>query len=140
MFASVVVLSVIFPVFAASEPVVLAPVEEEEEYNVHTRIKFYADQYKVSAYELTETIRCETAGTFDPNIQSQWRYNYSDPKRGIVIGTQERSYGLGMYHLPDHPDMTEAMAKDPEYALNRMAREFSEGKKSKWYCWQKLFR
>ncbi len=96
-------------------------------------INKYADQYGVSRTLMYNIIECETAHTFDPNIQSGLKYKFSDSKRGIVIGQQEQSYGLAQIHLPDHPQVTIEQAKDPVFAIKFMAQILSQDRHL-WYC------
>ena len=97
------------------------------------KIKLYSDKYNVPFKRMYNTIKCETAGTFDPMIQSQVKYNFNSAKRGIVKGTLEESYGLSQIHLPDHPKVSLEQATDIDFALNFMAREYSLGHDI-WYC------
>jgi hypothetical protein len=90
-----------------------------------------ADKYGIDWKPLYEVVKCESAGTFDPTIQSYYTY---------PNGGREQSYGICQYHLPDHPDMTREQAEDPAYCLDRMAREWSEGKQNKWSCFKILKR
>jgi len=96
-------------------------------------INKYADQYGVSRTLMYNIIECETAHTFDPNIQSGLKYKFTDSKRGIVIGQQEQSYGLAQIHLPDHPQVTIEQAKDPVFAIKFMAQNLSQDRHL-WYC------
>lgn len=101
--------------------------------NIVRLINKYADQYGVSRTLMYNIIECETAHTFDPNIQSGLKYKFSDSRRGIIMGQQEKSYGLAQIHLPDHPQVTIEQAKDPEFAIQFMASNLSEGRHL-WYC------
>lgn len=94
-----------------------------------------AKQYGVSAEQMLTTIRCENK-SLDPNKQSGHRYDFNSPKRNIVAGQQERSFGLVMIHLPDHPTVSLAQATDPEFAITFMAKKFAEGDKRAWTCWR----
>lgn len=79
-------------------------------------IHHYADKYGVSEIELTGTINCESG--FDPN----------------AIGDLGTSFGLSQIHLPAHPDITKAQALDPDFAIQFMAEQFSEGNAKIWTC------
>lgn len=94
-----------------------------------------AKEYNVSASQMLTTIRCENK-PLDPNQQSGHRYDFNSPKRGIVKGDQERSFGLAMIHLPDHPSVSHAQATDPEYAIDFMAKHFAKGEQTMWTCWR----
>lgn len=100
---------------------------------IEQKIKLYSDKYNVSFQKMYNTIDCETAHTFNPQIQSEVKYNFSDHKRGIVKGEQEKSWGLAQIHLPDHPNITLEQATDIDFSLNFMAKEYSKGHNI-WYC------
>lgn len=105
---------------------------------VESLVKAKAEQYHVSAYEMLTTIQCENK-SLDPNKQSGHRYKFNSPKRGIVLGEQERSFGLVMIHLPDHPTVSLEQATDPTFAIDFMAKKFAEGDKGAWTCWRNHF-
>lgn len=94
---------------------------------IESKIHLYADKYNVPFQKIYNTVDKETGGTFNPTIQSKVIYNFSNPKKGIVKGTQERSYGLAQIHLPDHPDISRSQAEDIDFALSFMAKEYSLG-------------
>lgn len=98
------------------------------------KIHLYADKYNVSFDKMYKVVECETAHTFNPQIQSQVKYNFSSEKRGIVKGELERSYGLSQIHLPDHPNVSHAQATDIDFALNFLAENLSEGRDRMWSC------
>lgn len=102
--------------------------------DIKAKIAYYASKYKVSEALMMSNVSCETAGTFDPKIQSQVKYSFSDARRGIVFGEQEQSYGLAMIHLPDNLSVTKEQATDPDFALDFMAKAFSNGEYWRWYC------
>lgn len=105
---------------------------------VESLVKAKAEQYNVNAYEMLTTIRCENK-SLDPNKQSGHRYNFNSPKRKIVLGEQERSFGLVMIHLPDHPTVSHTEATDPEFAIDFMAKKFANGEQRAWTCWRTHF-
>lgn len=105
---------------------------------VTTLVQAKAKQYGANASEMLTTIRCENK-SLDPNKQSGHRYNFNSPKRKIVLGEQERSFGLVMIHLPDHPDVSHAEATDPEFAIDFMAKKFANGEQRAWTCWRMHF-
>jgi hypothetical protein len=92
----------------------------------------YANKYGVSGDYMVDLISCENR-PWDPELQSQIKYNFNSPNRGIVKGEQEQSYGLSMIHLPDHPSVTKEQATDPYYALNFMAEHLANGQNI-WSC------
>lgn len=93
----------------------------------------YARIYAVPAETMHAIVACETGGTFDPEIRSEAIYRFNDPKHGIVKGTREKSYGLAQIHIPMH-DVTIAQAKDPDFALDFMAKNLAAGHRSWWTC------
>lgn len=98
-----------------------------------SKISEYADKYDVPYSKIYNLVNCETDGTFNPEIQSRVKYNFSSKKRGIVKGTYERSYGLAQIHLPDHPSISRKQATDIDYSLDFMAETLSRGENI-WYC------
>lgn len=95
--------------------------------------------YSIDSKKMYSTIAlCENI-PIDPKQQSKHIYYFNSPKRGIVEGDRERSYGLAMIHLPDHKNITYEQATDAEFALDWMAREFKAGRQSQWTCYRKLF-
>lgn len=111
-----------------------ATTTEPEYMSVWAKIDHYADLYGVDRDFLEMMVNCETAGTFDPKIQSGYHYKFSDPKRGIAIGDREKSYGLAQISLPHHPEVSYEEAIDPDFALNFLAKNLSEGKGWLWSC------
>ena len=103
-------------------------------------VTMFAKQYNVSERDMVAVIECETAGTWDTNIQSYVKYNFSSAKRGIIKGDRERSYGLSQIHLPDHPYITISEAKDATYSIEFMARAFSKGKQGWWSCYNNMYK
>lgn len=83
--------------------------------------------------------KCENT-PLDTNLQSGHRYKYNNKRWGILAGEREKSFGLAMIHLPDHPTITHAEATDPEFALSWMVQEFQAGRASQWTCWRNLYR
>lgn len=116
------------------EKMIVADITERTKI-VEQLVKAKAKQYGVSAEQMLTTIRCENK-PLDPNKQSGHRYKFNSPKRKIVLGEQERSFGLVMIHLPDHPTVSLAEATDPEFAINFMAEKFAKGEQRAWTCWK----
>lgn len=106
----------------------------DKEY-AYELVEKYARKYGVSADVMKRVMDCETGGDYsDPSIQSQHRYTFSDPKRGIYKGAQERSYGFSQIHIPDW-DITKEQASNPEFAVEFMAQKFAKGKHELWSCY-----
>lgn len=105
-------------------------------------VKKYADEYGVSSILMKKIMLCEN-DTLNPNRQSEIRYTQSQinrhPNWGNV-GDFEKSYGLCMIHVPacnkwEGKCITEAQAKDPDFAIMYMAHEIAGGRASKWTCY-----
>lgn len=90
-------------------------------------------EYGVSEVLMVDIINCENT-PWDTTLQSKHLYSFSDPRRGIVQGERERSYGLVQIHLPDHPSVSYEQATDPEFAIDFLAKNISEGRLSMWSC------
>lgn len=95
---------------------------------------------------MLRTIECEAPKSrvgdtivYHPAGQSQLRYTFSDPERGIYEGGIERSFGISQIHLPDHPHVSKAQAQDPDFSVEFMAKAFKEGNQSWWTCYRKLY-
>lgn len=106
----------------------------EVEYNwtkdrIKEEAKKKADQYGVPFVEMWNTILCESGAS--TTIQSLHHYTFTDAKKGIYKGEREKSLGLAQIHLPDHPDVTEEQAKNPEFSLDFMAKNWDT---VRWYC------
>ena len=108
-------------------------IEVDSRADIIRKISLYSEKYNVPYQKLYNTIECETAHTFDTKIQSQVKYNFSAPSRGIVKGEQEKSFGLAQIHLPDHPKISYEQATDSDFAIEFMAQHYSKGKDI-WYC------
>ena len=85
--------------------------------------------------EFLSVVNCESR--FNPTVQSEHRYNFNDPSRGIKAGEREQSFGLSQIHIPDH-DVTIEQAQNPVFALNYMADLWEEGKQGLWSCYRML--
>lgn len=99
------------------------------EERIQQEIEEQALQYGHSASYMADLIDCESMGS--TTIQSNHAYGFTNAKKGIYKGERERSFGLAQIHLPDHPNVTEAQATDPAFAINFMAKNLG---KVKWYC------
>lgn len=103
------------------------------------RIKELTKGTSVNPIEVYSTVaKCENIA-LDTNLQSGHRYKYNNSRWGVLAGEQEKSFGLAMIHLPDHPTITRAEATDPEFALSWMVQEFAKGRASQWTCWRTLY-
>ena len=106
------------PVYAA-EVALVAPVAPPEP-TVDQLIEKYAKQYGVSAKSIKKTLFCESS------------------LRPDAVGDNGNSHGIAQIYLKYHPDVSKAEALDPAFAIEWMARKFSEGKSGLWTCARKL--
>ena len=89
-------------------------------------VEHYGDKHglsQTSENQMLATIQCESGGTFNPT----------------AVGDYGTSFGLTQIHLPAHPNISKAEAENPDFAINWMAIQFSEGNKGIWSCWNKLY-
>ena len=80
-------------------------------------------------------IGCESG--FVSDIQSNHRYTAENVPVGYQVGDREQSWGLVQIHIPVH-DVTIEQAIDPEFAIDFMAKNMSEGRTSWWTCAKQL--
>lgn len=109
-----------------------APVPSSD--TIEALITRYAGKYGVNPGVMHFTVSCETAGTFDPTIQSEARYTADHPEWGVKAGDREQSYGLAQIHIPSNRGVTRAQASDADYALDFMARHMAAGEYWRWSC------
>lgn len=118
----------------------IAPVAKAQEVKLTNKeyteqlITKYAAKYGVSRSALSNTIKNEN-GNYQFDRQSLCKYKAGN-RWGMPAGSLEKSYGLAMIHLPDHPDITYKQAIDPEFAVDYMAKEFSKGHQGMWMGYQ----
>lgn len=98
-----------------------------------TEAEVHADalKYHLGAnqeHQVIEVIRCETGGTFNPNIQSGYYRN----------GVRENSWGLAQINLPSW-DITKEQATDPRFAIDFITMKFAAHQQSLWSCWRELY-
>lgn len=82
-----------------------------------------ANEYSVSADYMHKIIACESGYVQD--IQS---------KHVFEDGTRERSFGLVQIFQPAHPHIDIEDSKDPEFAIDFLAKNLSHGRESMWSC------
>lgn len=85
-----------------------------------------AVEAKLSPTKVIQVINCETAGTWDPKIQSRAKYKN---------GKQEQSFGLVQIHLPAHPNVSYEEATDPYYAIDFLIDHWKKGNQWMWSCY-----
>ena len=106
-------------------------VEDRHVPTVEEQIQAIATLHGINPQKFLALVKCENL-SLDPNLQSNLRYNFSDPKLGIVKGTRERSYGLLQIHAPSHPGITMAQMTSAEWSLNWGAEQIAKGNASQW--------
>ena len=116
--------------YVSSSPILPEPVSQIKinTNSIQEKIVLYSLKNGVKYSDIYATVQCETAGTFDPTIQSR-----ITGKNG-----REQSFGLAQIHLPSHPDITREQATDPDFALDWMTSEWSKGRSWQWSCARKL--
>lgn len=95
---------------------------------INELITRYAVKYDVNGDVMREVIQCESQ--YDPHVQSRKTYDN---------GAQEESYGIAQIHLPDHPQVSKAEARNPEYAVKFMAQHFAAGNHHLWTCYNRIY-
>ncbi len=75
-------------------------------------------------------IDIETAGTWDPKIQSLCP-NKKD-------GGRELSFGLVQIHLPDHPEVTLEQATDAQFSVDFLIQALKEGRGNQWTSYRSI--
>ena len=98
---------------------------------VEEQIRAISVVHGVDPDKFLALVKCENLA-LDPNLQSNLRYNFSDPKLGIVKGTRERSYGLLQIHAPSHPNITMQQMTSAEWSLNWGAEQIAKGNAHQW--------
>lgn len=121
----------ILPVSPVYTSIAEAPLREP---TIEELVAQSASYYHVSESEMWRIMKCENK-ELDPKLQSRIIYNFSDPKRGIVKGEREMSYGLVQIHLPDHKNISYEQATDPAFSIDYLAEQLSLGHGSQWSCY-----
>lgn len=96
------------------------------EQQIAELVSAYSIKYGVNATKVLETIRCESRFK---NVQSSIVSN----------GIREDSWGIVQIHLPSHPTISKQQALQPEFALEWMVKQFSNGKAKQWTCYRTLY-
>lgn len=123
--------AVIVLLFANPKPIMadhIPPVPPTNEQIVKGLVEKYSAQYKVSAYRMNVVLACED-DTYEFDRQSNY---YTSAGR-------EKSYGVAQINLPWNPDVTYAQATDPDFSVEFMAKQFSQGKQYQWSCYRMKF-
>jgi len=94
----------------------------QEAFSTRADFEKYIDTHAgVNATAIKKVINCETGGTWNPAIQS----NY------YLHGVREESYGLSQINLPSHPNISKAQATNPKFALDYIIKNYG---KDSWSC------
>lgn len=112
--------------FGAPTPVFAASLPQQLEFSTTTAediVRAYAVRYGVSGDEMWQTILCE-----DRTLDTKAR------------GDKGLARGLAQIRSDYHPEVTDAQADDPFFAIEFMAQYFAKGKQSQWSCWNNLFK
>jgi glutamate formiminotransferase len=88
----------------------------------------YGEQYHVNPQVMINTINCEDT-TWEPQRQSDI----------VNKGVREESYGLSQINLPSNPNVTKEQAKDPEFAIEFMAKKMADGRSNMWSCYRQIY-
>jgi len=133
--ATLFVMFLVKPSKVISEEVAPVPPEIVKLATPQELVLKYAKEYNVSAPLIKEIINLENR-EWNEKRQSGIIYKFSDPKRGIVKGEREKSYGLAQIHLPDHPKITYEQATSADFAIKFIASEISQGRGWQWSCYR----
>lgn len=111
---------------AHAEEVVEKPVQIVAKINwtrerIDQEIEKKAAEYGTSAATLKRIVQCESG--YDTDIQSNHILSYG----------REKSFGLVQIHLPSHPTVTYEQAIDPAFAIDFLAKHYSQGT-VRWSC------
>ena len=101
-----------------------------------------SSEYGVSFEQMSQIIDCENTER-DPLLQSRVLYTQAQISRHSdwgEVGEREKSFGLVQIHIPacnkwNGKCITKKQAQNPEFAVNYLAHELSNGRGSKWSCY-----
>lgn len=107
------------------------PVESTKELTtdeLKTLARTKAVQAGLDPDQVYKTIDCETAGTWNPKIQSEYVKN----------GVREDSWGLAQIYLPAWPSVSKDEATDGVFAIDFLIDKWVHGERNKWTCYRLL--
>ncbi len=81
-----------------------------------------AEKYHLNTEHFLKVINCESG--FNPNIR----------------GDNGLARGIAQIRSDYHPDISDAQADDPRWALNWMAQEWAADRAYEWRCWKIYYR
>lgn len=99
-------------------------------------IRWHAARHGVDPDVMVAVAKCESG--LVPDRQSDHTYREGN-RWGFPAGTREKSFGIMQVHLPDHPDISESQAKDPDWSSEWAAKQFAAGNARWWTCWRTQF-
>ena len=76
--------------------------------------------------QIYQTIKCESK-------------LYPSAKGDYASTTGYMSFGLAQINMRWHPEVSEAQALDPDFAVPWMVIQFVKGKQREWTCWRNLY-
>lgn len=109
----------------ASAPIGTLPPPTTQQLKDYARKE--AIEAKLNPEQVIRVITCETAGTWNPEIQSG--------HKNVRDGGRELSFGLAQIHLPAHPDVSLEEATDPYFAIDWLIEKWKKGKQRIWSCY-----
>lgn len=112
-----VVLLIVIPFVSVALPGENKPLPEKPT-DLKMLSDYYAEKYGVSKNVMRTVVQCE----------SRWNTN--------AIGDNGNSHGLVQIHLPSHPTILKVEATNPDFALNFLAKNLSQGKGAMWTCYR----
>lgn len=95
-----------------------APIRQVKDYSITELFAYYAELYSVSEHDMLVVARCES--NLNPLATNHT--------------SREFSVGISQINLLAHKNITEAQARDPQFAIEFMAKEFSKGNQHIWTC------
>jgi soluble lytic murein transglycosylase-like protein len=104
------------------EPKTVTVVEVKKLISIDDKILKYANQYNVNLQLMRSVVDCESS--FNPN----------------AVGDNGHSRGLVQIYDNYHPTISHEQAFDPDFALEYLAKEISEGRGRQWSCYRMLTR
>jgi soluble lytic murein transglycosylase-like protein len=102
------------------EPTTVTTIEVKKPMSISEKIDKYANQYGVNSQLMRDVVFCESG--LNPN----------------AVGDNGHSRGLVQIYDDYHPTISHEQAFDPDFALNFLAREMSQGNGHLWTCYRKL--
>lgn len=91
-----------------------------EVISIDALIKQNVEEYHLNYKTFYNTLDCESQGFKDVSIR----------------GDNGLARGLAQIRSDYHPDITDAEADDPVFAVHYMAQEWSKGNENEWSCYK----